>query len=581
MVLCWWVARGVSFSLETSRAAVPPASQLLPCVSYSPFRHREGSQGGGSGSDRGSEVNPFNPEASVTPADIEADLRILKNRTNCIRTYGLSQGLDAVPGVARQLGMRVKLGVWLSGDTAQNELELARGMALARQHLDVIDLLVVGNEVLLRRELSADALGKILAYARQHSPVPVTYADVWEFWLRHAALTSAVDVVTVHILPYWEDDPVAVDDAVNHVFKIAAKVQQQFAGKPVWVGETGWPAAGRQRAGAVPGKVEQTRFVRGLFVRDLFVRDSQARAVPGAAAVVAGQPTRTGLDYNLIEAFDQPWKRSFEGAMGGHWGLFDKFGNERVTLAGQQVVEDVQWWRGPLGAMLGGVVAVLAGLLLRRRAVAVPLLPVALAGATLGALTPLQWLMMQQWDRSPGEFALSVGMALIGGVASLAFVVQGNVKNLTNQINLTAVNHPAHPAKPPRAKHILGLAVLFVAATAALVLLLDARYRPFTWWWFLAPTSAMLAWRIRTTGANFKISNEQKLLGLILAGCAVLIAINEGWRNHQALSYCALLLVLAGAGAVTATSAGARPSGALRTKTSSASSAAGALSSVV
>lgn len=544
-VLCWWAARGAPFSLESSPVAGPAASQLLPCVSYSPFRHRAGR----------SDVTPFNPQASVTPAEIEADLRILKSRTNCIRTYGLSQGLDAVPGVARKLGMRVKLGLWLTGDEAQNWRELARGMALASQHLDVVDLLVVGNEVLLRRELSANALGKILTHARQHSPVPVTYADVWEFWLRHAALASTVDVVTVHILPYWEDDPVAVDDAVSHVFKIAASVQQQFAGKPVWVGETGWPAAGRQRAGAVPGKVAQTRFVSGL----------QARV---AVEAISGSPTGHRLDFNLIEAFDQPWKRSFEGAMGGHWGLFDQFGNERVALAGQVVVEDAGWWRGPLGAMLGAglaAAAALAGRLLRRRALvakppilpSLPILPIALAGATLGALAPLQWLMMQQWDRSPGEYALSISLTLMGAIASMVFVLPGALPKL------------------PRARRLMVLVLLFAASTAALVLLLDARYRPFAWWWFLAPTSALLAWRIRTAGASIKTSNEEKLLALVLASCAVLIAVNEGWRNHQALSYCALLLVLAGAGA------GAWPSGALRTKTSSASKAAGAQSSVV
>ena len=287
IVLGWWFLRGQPFSLEKSANLNAAAAQMLPCVSYSPFRQGQGRE----------EVNPFNPAASVTPGQLEEDLRILKTRTNCIRTYGLSQGLDAIPAVVQKLGMRMKLGVWLARDEVQNRLELDRGMALAGQYKDVVDLLVVGNEVLLRRELSPEALGKVLAYARQHSPVPVTYADVWEFWLRHSALAQHVDVVTIHILPYWEDDPVAVSDAVTHVLNIAAKVQQQFLGKPVWVGETGWPAAGRQRAGAVPGRVEQSRFVNELLTR--------------------GSALTSNASSNVIEAFDQPWQRSFEGAMGG------------------------------------------------------------------------------------------------------------------------------------------------------------------------------------------------------------------------------------------------------------------------
>lgn len=512
IVLGWWFLRGQPFSLEKSANLNAAAAQMLPCVSYSPFRQGQGRE----------EVNPFNPAASVTSAQLEEDLRILKTRTNCIRTYGLSQGLDAIPAVVQKLGMRMKLGVWLARDEVQNRLELDRGMALAGQYKDVVDLLVVGNEVLLRRELSPEALGKVLAYARQHSPVPVTYADVWEFWLRHSALAQHVDVVTIHILPYWEDDPVAVSDAVTHVLNIAAKVQQQFLGKPVWVGETGWPAAGRQRAGAVPGRVEQSRFVSELLTR--------------------GSALTSNASYNVIEAFDQPWKRSFEGAMGGYWGLFDQFGQTRVALSGS-VVEDAQWWRGPLGAMVGALAAAILAVLARLRAA-----PSALAGALLGALVPVQWLMMQQWDRSPREQALSALLFVICTVATL-----------------TALS-----TKFTKVVDIARIALLFAASTAAMVLLLDARYRPFPWWWFLAPTAALLARRVSPWDSAFKVSNEARLLAFILTSCAVLIAINEGWRNTQALSYCALLLMLA--------AAAAWPS---RAKTSAAKSAAGAQSSVV
>jgi exo-beta-1,3-glucanase (GH17 family) len=515
IVLGWWIARGVPFSLGGQAESVSSPSQMLPCVSYSPFRERHG---------RG-DINPFNPAASVMPADIEADLRILKTRTNCIRTYGLSQGLDAVPAVVQKLGMRMKLGVWLARDEVQNRVELERGLALARQYKDVVDLLVVGNEVLLRRELSPEGLAKVLTYARQHSPVPVTYADVWEFWLRHAPLAQYVDVVTVHILPYWEDDPVAVSNAVTHVFTIAAKVQQQFAGKTIWIGETGWPAAGRQRAGAVPGKVEQSRFLSELLAHK--------------------SSLNSNVNYNVIEAFDQPWKRSFEGAMGGYWGLFDQFGQARVAFSGT-VLEDAQWWRGPLGAVLGGLVGMLFWRVLRVRAA-----PTVLACALLGALTPLQWLMMQQWDRNPREQALSVLLAVISAVATLA----------TLSPKLAKISATTR------------IALLFAASTAALVLLLDARYRPFPWWWFLAPTAALLALRASVQDSAFKLSNEARLLAFILAGCAVLIAFTEGWRNAQALSYCALLLVLAGAAGL--------PTRASRTKTSSANNAAGAQSSVV
>jgi exo-beta-1,3-glucanase (GH17 family) len=551
LVLAWWGARGLPISLVELPSAQASA---LPCVSYSPF-HR-------------GDINPFNYQASVTPEQIEADLRLLKTRTNCIRTYGLSQGLDGVPAVAARLGMRVNLGIWLSRDTAQNQAQLKRGLELAHQYTGTVTRLVVGNEVLLRREMAPDELGKILDYAKQHSPVPVTYADVWEFWQRHAQLARHVDMVTVHILPYWEDDPVAVGDAVAHVLGIADKMKNSFAGKPVWVGETGWPAAGRQRAGAVPGRVEQARFVRELVQR-----------TTGASG--------TTMDYNFIEAFDQPWKRSFEGAMGGYWGLFDPTGQAHAPMVGS-VTEDAGWWRGWLGALAGAAIGCLwGGVWLRRTrvlhagtneqaqsgqfTVAIP----ALAYAILGALAPVQWLMVQQWDRTGFEQSVSGALAFVSLLVTWAAALRW-----MKALNAPEVMQPGCEAQVVRFAHwqiplaslerALHFALLFAAASAALVLLLDSRYRPFPWWWFLAPTTSLLALRLAGYAPDNALAYKQQVLAGILAACALGIALLEGWQNAQALGYCALLLVLAGAAAW--------PS---RTKTSRASSAAGAHSSVV
>ena len=231
--------------------------------------------------------------------------------TGCVRTYGLDHGLDAVPAIARKLGLRVVLGAWIGRDAAANEIQLRRALDLARAYRDVVQLLVVGNEVLLRRELAPEALAALLARSRRESAVPVAYADVWEFWLRHGPVLRAhVDIVAAHILPYWEDDPVGSEQAVDHVYAIAARLQQNFGSTPVFIAETGWPAAGRQRGPAVPGRYEQAHFVRAMLARQ------------------AAQP----LQFNLIEAFDQPWKRALEGAMGGAWGLLDAVSYTHLTL---------------------------------------------------------------------------------------------------------------------------------------------------------------------------------------------------------------------------------------------------------
>jgi exo-beta-1,3-glucanase (GH17 family) len=507
LVLAWWLMRGQAHELKE-----PPAGQhsLLPCVSYSPFHHGD--------------INPFNYLASVSAAQIEADLRILKTRTNCVRIYGTTQGLDLVPSVAAKLGMRVNLGVWLSRDPKLNELQLKRGLELAHQYKDIVNHLVVGNEVLLRREMTPDALAKILDEARLHSPVPVTYADVWEFWLRHEQLAKHVDVVTVHILPYWEDEPIAVPYAAAHVLSIADKVQKAFKGKPVWVGETGWPAAGRQRAGALPGRVEQAHFLR-----DLMAQTAQTTQANGSK-----------LNYNFIEAFDQPWKRSFEGAMGGYWGLFDPSGQAHAAQHGS-VTEDEFWWRGPLSALIAGGFGLLLALFCR-----LPIVATVLAFATLGAVIPVQLLAIEQWDRTLMERAVSVLIALLGSSTVILASLQMRALRSDNLVRSSTGNWTGdylsfeHVAKASR------FSLLFVAAAAALVLLLDARYRPFPWWWFIAPTFSIMALRI---GARLHVplgAHRMQLLALIIAVCAGGIAFVEGLENAQAICYCALLLMLAG-----------------------------------
>ena len=111
---------------------------------------------------------------------------------------------------------------------------------------------VVGNEVLLRGEMAAGDLAATIRAVKARVKVPVTYADVWEFWLRHRDVAAAVDFVTIHILPYWEDVPVAAGAAAAHVAAIHDRVVAAFPGKDVLIGEVGWPSAGRMRQGALP-----------------------------------------------------------------------------------------------------------------------------------------------------------------------------------------------------------------------------------------------------------------------------------------------------------------------------------------
>ena len=284
------------------------ATDKLECVSYSPF-HLTGQ-------------TPFDRDLVITPAQIEADLRALSRQFACVRTYSVDQGLDAVPAVAQKLGMQVYLGIWIGRDAAVNAHEIDLGTRLALAFPEVVKSLIVGNEVLMRREQTPEALRAILAEVRGRAPkVAVSYADSWDFWLRYQhELADSVSFATIHILPFWDDDTVAVADAAQYVADTYHRVQTEMHGKALLIGETGWPSYGRQRQDAPASLTGQAQFIR------TFSAVAEANAIP----------------YNIIEAFDQPWKRRSEGAVGGYWGIFSADSEAKFPLHGP-VAEAPQW----------------------------------------------------------------------------------------------------------------------------------------------------------------------------------------------------------------------------------------------
>ncbi len=479
------------------------AEQRLPCVSYAPFRRAGHS--------------PFNSTLIVSPAQIEADLRLISTISRCVRTYGVDRGLDAVPALARQLGLRVILGAWIDSDSTNNAAQLQRALALTREYADVIDLLVVGNEVLLRGEQTPAALADLLAAARRNSSVPVTYADVWEFWRRHGdILRPHVDVVTIHLLPYWEDTPVAVEQAVTQIVTVNAEMQAIFSPLPVLIGETGWPAAGRQRSVAIPGRLEQTRFVR---------------EVQAKLPTIAPDPAQKNLPaFNLIEAFDQPWKRQLEGAMGGYWGVFTADGVQRVTLSGP-VVADPRWWQLPLAALVGACGGLLWVLSKFGRQNFAALSGSALAAGGTALLALLQWQQLLQWNRTPLDWALGGALMLVALSSSL---VAGERLNAAL----------AGRSKYTKSQHWSGGLLLGLVLLSALGLLLDGRYRPLNWPVLAAPATLLFVLRLLGETAPNQFPYERWLAALCGAAAPLLVW-QEGFENTQALGLALNWLVLA------------------------------------
>ena len=493
----WWPNR--------PGAGGPPIDERFQSVSFAPFRRGQ---------------SPLT-DRFPTELEVNADLALVATRAGAIRTYAANEGGYDTAALAGRHGLTMWLGVWLGADPVRNAAEIARGIALAHAHPGTVQRVIVGNEVLLRRDLPPAELMAAIDQVRAAIAQPVSYADVWEFWEQFPELADHVDIVTIHLLPYWEDAPVAVDQAVAHVGAIHDRLAARFPGKPIAIGETGWPSRGRMRDGASPGRVNQARFLREFMALS----------------------RRAAFDYNLIEAFDQGWKYRNEGVVGANWGIWTA-GREAKFTPAETIVEHPDW---PAAAGL----SVLSGLLL------------AVAGA---------W--STGW-RADGRIRIVVLAMPLGAALAYAYVgtwpvlydgasLLAGVVNLVGQTLLAVlwmVRAARRPAIPVRTGFDTSAAILrlrgfvpfedlaflftWTAALLQLLLLVDPRYRDFPYAAFAVPLVVVVSRAIVGDLPRGGGGRAELAVGAVLALGAVGSAIREGWLNTQSLGWTACALILA------------------------------------
>jgi glucan 1,3-beta-glucosidase len=504
VIVWWWLGSPIPLPASPLGSA-----EKLYCVSYSPFRGRQ---------------TPFDRSLRIDPAQIDDDLGRLATLTDCVRTYSTELGLDQVAAIAERHGLKVIQGVWLGRERARNRAEIEAAVAIATRHPGTVRALVAGNEVLLRGELSANDLASLIREIKTRVDVPVTYADVWEFWLSNRAVAGAVDFVTIHILPYWEDIPISAEGAAEHVASIRRMVADAFPGKEILLGEVGWPSAGRMRESALPSPV------------------NQARVVEDVLAVAK----RDGFRANVIEAFDQPWKRQLEGTVGGHWGLLDGASRTRKFARGRPLSNHPDWpWQGALGVVLAVAVFVCAG----RSAAVLPrvvqwsgVAAIALVSGVLigwaAASVPVESLGVGGWIHSAAMFAI----AAIAPVACAAALVRNRPIPAFSEVLARAKGSRLGP---------LGLAlgacwiVLGAVATeVALGLVFDPRYRDFPFAPLGAAAAPFLVLML-LGGRGGCRELAETIMAAVLAASALYIAWNEGPANWQALYLCVVFAGIA------------------------------------
>src|ERR1700716_302061 len=347
----------------------PDFKGILPSVSYAPF---EGTS---------------HPDVDNIPnaEKIRADLKKLASLTRAIRLYSSTGGVGLVPPIAAEFGLKVTVGAWIDKNIDRNEREIDAAINLAKRNSNVIGV-VVGNETVYRGEQKVDDLIGLVKRVKKSVNVPVTTGEIWNIWRDNPELASSVDFIAAHILPYWENftDKQAVDQAVY----IYGMLRDKFPGKRIVIAEFGWPSAGYNLKNADPGQFEQAAVLRNFVTR--------------ADAI--------GMEYNIVEAIDQPWK-FFEGGVGPYWGILDASREPKFAWTGPVVNPD--YWKLATIALLVGVLMSLPILRLDKPTVMQSLM-LSTAANGVGAWTAT---VFAHWNGHyfvfGSAFALTLGLILL------------------------------------------------------------------------------------------------------------------------------------------------------------------------
>lgn len=290
-----------AFAAETARGLVAPAALSLQQQAALASDFRKVLDAGVHGLCFSPYLEGQAPGTQVGEAQIRARLQLIRPHTAWVRSFSCTDGHEHTPRIAHALGMKTLVGAWLGTDAAINEREIAGVIAVARAgHADIV---AVGNEVLLREDMSEDTLIGYIQRVKDALPgVTVGYVDAYYLFEKHPRVSAVCDVLLTNCYPFWEGCP--REQALAYMQSMVKRTQAVAGGKRVIVSETGWPDQGSAFHGAVPSVAGAMQY----FVDTM--RWAQ----------------QDNIEIFYFAAFDEAWKVGAEGDVGAYWGLWDKDG---------------------------------------------------------------------------------------------------------------------------------------------------------------------------------------------------------------------------------------------------------------
>ena len=252
-----------------------------------------------------------NPDNDIHPSieELSQDMSLISVLTQSIRTYGTNSTLEKIPALSQKAGVDCYPGAWISQFTCENEKQTDNLIKISKLALTNVKGLNVGCEVLLRNDITEQELIGYINKVKSQTSLPVSTSEIWNTWLEHPNLAAAVDVIYVHIYPFWDGIP--IDNAANYLLEKYSLLKSAYPGKPIVIGETGWPSDGKPRGSAVPGDANQRKYINDFLA-------------------VASQ---NNIQYFIFEIFDEKWKVESTYDIGQHWGFYNTDGALKPHMA--------------------------------------------------------------------------------------------------------------------------------------------------------------------------------------------------------------------------------------------------------
>ena len=242
----------------------------------------------------------------LTEEQIRRRMRIIKPYTQWVRSFSCTKGNEYIPKIAKENNLQTVVGAWISNDVEKNESEIKELVSLAKTGM--VDVAVVGNEVLLRGELSVEEVITYLERVKSLIPegIPVAYVDSYYIFDQYPSLIEASDLILINCYPFWEGAHIDVSTAyLRYMYKL---IKKQAQGKPVIISETGWPSDGESTENADPSNINAMKY---------FIN-------------VNHWANKENIQLFYFSSFDESWKIHHEGDVGQRWGIWNE--NEQLKF---------------------------------------------------------------------------------------------------------------------------------------------------------------------------------------------------------------------------------------------------------